>query len=93
MVLGTIADITPNSTATPLSSNTNPILATWIIAVANGTSIRIGDASVGAARGVVCPSGIPVTIPRGDFDQQGYDLSKVYVYGTSSDKVSITYGV
>jgi hypothetical protein len=89
--LGTVADITPGGVATALGAE--GIKATWITIVANGTSIRVGDKNVGSARGIVVPTGTSVTLPRGAFDQQGYYLDQVFVYGTSSDKVSVTYGV
>ena len=92
MVLGTIADITPNGAAVALSA-TEGALATWIKLTATGATIRVGDANVGAARGVLLASGVPFELPRGDFDQQPYPLTGVYVYGTGTDKVSITYGI
>ena len=92
MVLGTIADITPNGAAVPLSA-TEGALATWIKLTATGATIRVGNANVGAGRGVLLASGVPFELPRGDFDQQPYPLTGVYVYGTGTDKVSITYGI
>jgi len=94
MQVQTIADITPNGTATPLSSNT-AIVATWIEMTANGSSIRFGDANVGASRGVALAPGVPFAVGvRGDHPQRGYPLCQCYVYGASgTDKVSITYGV
>ena len=91
MVLGTIADITPGGVATALGAE--GIKATWIKLLATGASIRVGDSNVGSGRGLVVGTTIPTTIERGDFDQQGYYLNQVFVYGTSSDKVSVTYGV
>ena len=89
--LGTIADITPDGSTLPIGSES--IKATWIKFVATGSTIRVGDKNVGATRGVLCPAGVPVTLERGDFDQQGYYLDQVFVFGSSTDKVSITYGV
>ena len=92
MVLQTIADITPNSAAVALSS-TEGAKATWVKFVAAGSTIRVGDANVGAGRGVLLPTGVPFELPRGDFQQQPYDLTAVFVYGTGTDKVSVTYGI
>jgi hypothetical protein len=87
----TIADITPNGSKTAIGPAGTK--AVWIQFVANGTSIRIGDSNVGAARGENIPTGVPLLWPRCEFAQGGYDLGHVYVYGASgSDKVSITYG-
>ena len=70
-------------------------MATWANAVATGTSIRIGDSNVGAARGQLLTSGVlSQVLVRGDFAQQPYDLYEVYAYGAAgADHVSITYGV
>lgn len=97
MQIYTLPDITPNGAAVQLSTKVvsgNPIRAVWINATASGSSIRVGDANVGASQGQAIPTGVPFLVaPRGDNTQQPYDLSKVYVYGGSgSDKVSITYG-
>ena len=94
MQLQTLADINPNGTPTRLSA-TPGTLATWANAVATGTSIRIGDALVGASRGQLLTTGVlSQVLIRGDFAQQPYDLYEVYAYGASgTDKVSISYGV
>ena len=97
MQLYTLPDITPNGSAVQLSTKVvsgNPTRAVWINATASGTSIRIGDANVGASQGQALTTAVPFLVaPRGDNPQQPYDLSTVYVYGGSgSDKVSITYG-
>ena len=92
MVLGTIADITPNGAAVALSA-TEGALATWIKLTASGSTIRVGDANVGTGRGLVCPSGVETYLPPVAFDQGMYDLTAVYIYGTGADKVSVTYGI
>jgi|HubBroStandDraft_3_1064219.scaffolds.fasta_scaffold48784_4 hypothetical protein len=89
--LGTVADITPGGVATALGPE--GIKATWIKLLATGASIRVGDSNVGSARGLVVGTTIPVTLERGDFDQQGYYLNQVFVFGSDGDKVSVTYGV
>jgi hypothetical protein len=91
MTLESISDITPNGTATPLSATA--IKATWVRIAASGSTIRVGDSLVGAARGVLLQTGVVTELPRIDAVQGFYDLSRVYVYGTGADKVSITYGV
>ncbi len=92
--LGTIADITPGGTPTPLiASGGDDIVATWVKVTATGSTCRIGDANVGSARGSLLEAGVPYTLERGDFDQQGYPLKQVYVYASGGDKVSITYAV
>lgn len=95
MQVYTIADITPNGTAVALAGSGSTAQATWINATATGTSIRFGDANVGAARGQLLATGVPTLVAvRGDGAQRPYLLAECYVYGGSgSDKVSITYGV
>ena len=97
MQIYTLPDITPNSAAinlaTVAAANGAPSAAVWINATASGTSIRFGDTNVAANRGQSLPTGIPFCVaPRASFDQQGYQLSAICVYGTGTDKISITYG-
>ncbi len=90
MTIQTIADITPNGSAVPLAAAGQ---AVWILVTATGNSIRIGDANVGASRGVKIPAGVPTLIPRCAFTQGGYDLAAVHLYGAAgADSVSVTFG-
>ena len=92
MTIETLADITPNSTATPLSTNEN-LRAAWIIFSAVGSTIRVGDANVSASRGILLPTGVPVPFPPpGTYDQGQMYLKQVHVWGVGADKVSVTYG-
>ena len=88
-----IADITPNSTATPLASTRTP--ANWlqiICPATNAGDIRIGDSLVSASRGLAVAKGSGQAFPPIS-DDNYLDLSMIYVYGTGSDKVTILYGV
>lgn len=93
----TLPDITPNGKAnlgTAATSAGAPTAALWINMTAVGTSIRVGDVNVGAARGLALPAGMPfLTHPRGSNDQTRYDLNTIDVFGSGSDKVSITYAI
>lgn len=92
MTIQTIADITPGGTATQLSNNP-ALFATWVTITPSSSTMRVGDANVGSARGALLASGIPYTIPSpGTADQARLYLSQIYVYGSGGDKVSITYG-
>ena len=98
MQLYTIADITPNGSAVTLASKSaagSPTEATWLAFTATGTSIRVGDANVGASRGLLLETGSPLILGvRGDSLQRPYDLTRISVYGASgTDKVSVTFGV
>jgi hypothetical protein len=98
-VAGTLADITGTSAAKQLTATSTS--ARWVMVVAlraNGATVRIGDSLVSASRGAeVAPGGgyfmppMPVD-PRGSANESAYDLSRVYFYGASPDKVSVTYG-
>lgn len=87
-----ITDITPNSTATALKSARTP--ANWVQVTApagNAGSMRIGDSTTSASSGLEIIKGTSITLwPIGD--DQYLDLALVYLYGTSTDKVSILYG-
>jgi hypothetical protein len=93
----TLPDITPAGSKVELGTAATaagaPIRAVWINMTASGTTIRVGDTNVSGTRGQALPTGLPFnTHPRGANDQTPYDLSNVFVFGSSSDKVSITYG-
>ncbi len=87
-----IADITPNSVVTALKSSRTP--ANWVQVTApagNSGSMRIGDSTTSASSGLEVIKGTTaILLPIGD--DQYLDLALVYVYGTSTDKVSILYG-
>jgi hypothetical protein len=90
----TLPDVEPAGTATQITSNANlrAIAVIFSAPAANSGGIRIGDASVSGSQGAIAnPGGPPVVLPRGAFDQQGYQLDQIYVYGESTDKITITY--
>lgn len=87
-----IADITPNGTATALKASRTP--CNWVTvfaATANAGDMRIGDSTTAAGTGLVIPKGTGATL-QSIADTQYLDLALVYVFGTSTDKVSILYG-
>lgn len=99
-MINTLADITPGGVATPLitvsAPSQLPITCRWVILSApsaNAGDLRYGDSSTGAARGSVLPKGTSIILPIST-DQRGdtYALAGIYVYGTGSDKVGISYG-
>ena len=89
-----LPDVTPDGTATAITANANLRAVAVILSApaANSGGIRVGDSSVSGTQGATCnPGGQVIYLPRGAFDQQGYQLNQVYVYGTSTDKITITY--
>lgn len=96
MTVKTLPDVTPNGSPTPLSltSPSTIVSARWVQISANGTTIRYGDSSVSAIRGARIANGTQAQVGFGFQEGQGpYDLSQIYVFGTGSDSVSITFGV
>jgi hypothetical protein len=89
-----LPDVTPGGSAVPITTNANlrAVAVIFSAPAANAGGIRVGDASVSGTQGAICnPGGQVIYFPRGAFDQQGYQLNQVYAYGTSTDKVTITY--
>ena len=92
MTIHTMADFTPGSSATQLTTNKD-LSATWIQVTVTGNSIRYGDANITSSRGAKIPASVLFNIvPRDSFDQSRTDLSTIYFIGNGSDTVSITYG-
>lgn len=96
MVTGSATDIVPNGTPVPVQASAG-IKATVVFLSAktgNGADIRFGDANVSATRGARIPAGQTIVLPRVSFDQGGYDLSNLYVFGAGgSDSVSVSWAV
>lgn len=79
------ADINPNGSATRFTAISTPCLGMVVRALrANAAYMRVGDASVSATQGVELAPGESVPIGIND-------VSKVYVYGTGTDKASMSY--
>ena len=102
MTVHTIADFAPGGTATALATSG---AARWIlisVPAGNGAVVRIGDANVSATQGVavaaITTAGsillppLPPTKESNPADSL-YQLSQVFAYAASTDKVSVTYGV
>lgn len=87
-----IADITPNSAAVALKSSRTP--ANWVTFSAptgNAADVRVGDSTTSATSGTIVKAGTNHTmLPIGD--DQYLDLALVFAFGTTTDKVAITYG-
>lgn len=95
MEVGTLADITGDAAAHQLSSTA--IDAKWVIIIAltaNGAAVRIGDANTSVSRGAAVAAGGGLTLPLLTPMQprNAYDLSKIYYYAASGDKISVLYG-
>jgi hypothetical protein len=88
-----IADITPNGTATALSSSHTK--ANWVIVsspAANGAAVRVGDSTTSASSGAIAEKGASITLwPIGD--DLYLDLALIFVFAASgSDKAGVLYG-
>lgn len=87
-----IADITPGGTPTALKSSRTP--CNWLQVVcpsSNAAAMRVGDSTTSATSGISMPAGAGMMFPPIG-DTQYLDLALVYIYGTTTDKVSIVYG-
>ncbi len=87
-----IPDVTPGGVAVALAASRTPCNWLQIIAPAtNAAAVRLGDYTTGAASGVsIGVGGGQMFPPIGD--AQYLDLALIYVYGTTTDKVSVVYG-
>ncbi len=87
-----IADVTPGGVAVALKSSRTP--CNWLQVICpsgNAAAIRIGDSTTSATSGLALPAGSGQMFPAIS-DTQYLDLALVYIYGTTTDKVSIVYG-
>jgi len=83
--IATLPDLTGNSAAQQLIVASTQCLGVVVRALVGNTgNVRVGDSSVSASRGAELAPGDSIPI---DID----DVSKVYFYGVSPDKVSVTY--
>lgn len=101
MTWKSLPDITPNGVASTLSEVNNSPNASTIIeaeavlitAIGSGNSIRFGDSAAAATQGVLLPQNVPVLFPPLPPYMGKYLLHQMWVFGTSTDKVSIAYAV
>jgi hypothetical protein len=83
--IGTIADVTPNGSTVQVTVASTPCKAVCIRALAaNSGKMRVGDSSTGAARGTELSAGDAIILSVSN-------VNLVYVYGTGTNKVSVTY--
>lgn len=92
MTIYTLADIVPNGTATPLS--TDPAAqATFIDFRPSAAGVRVGDAHVASGRGVILPDDDIHTFYPPNFDQGPYMLNQIYLWCAAGvTAISVTYG-
>jgi len=87
--LATLPDITGTGAAVALASSHT--YAHWVQITApagNGAAVYWGDANVSTSRGSVIAAGGGQFLPASG---PVYDLSTVYVYVATGDKVKVTY--
>jgi hypothetical protein len=87
-----IADVTPAGATVALRPTRTP--ANWVQVICpsgNAAAIRLGDSTTGAASGLALPAGSGMLFPPIS-DTQYLDLAMIYVYGTTTDKISVVYG-
>lgn len=87
--LATLPDITGTGAAVPLSGS--HLYAHWIQITTpstNSATVQWGDSNVSTSRGSIIAAGGGQFIPASG---PVYDLSTIYVYIGSGDKVKVTY--
>lgn len=84
------AEITGDSTAHAVSTAG---VARWIQFVApstNSFAVRVGDSNTGSARGIPIAAGGGYMMPYLQ-SAPGYDLTKIYYYASTGDKVNVSW--
>jgi len=88
-----VADVTPAGVKTALKAARTP--ANWLMVSAptgNAAPIRIGDSTTSATSGFLIAPGATFTLlPISD--DAYLDLAGVFIFGTTTDKLSVMYGV
>jgi len=88
-----LADLTLNGSAQQLTATATK--CNWVIlqGVGSNAVVRVGDSNVATGRGgIITATGGILTLPPVT-DNNGYDLSLIYVIGTNNDKITILYFV
>ena len=87
-----LPDVTPGGSAVPLSASR--LVCNWLQVICptgNSAAIRIGDSTTSATSGAAIPAGSGMMFPP-IADDLYLDLAMIYVFGTTTDKISIVYG-
>lgn len=88
------ADITGTGAAVALQASSTR--ARWVQIVCltgNSAVVRVGDSSVTASRGIAVAAGSGFMFPIQQSTNQYYDVSTLYAYIGSNDKVTIIWGL
>lgn len=87
------AEITGDSSPHQLASTGTCRSIQFIMPTANTAAVRIGDSTTSSTKGVPIAAGAGLFLPpltldtRGGADQRYYDLSALYYYAVTGDKV------
>lgn len=87
-----IPDVIPGGATVPLATSRTP--CNWLQVICpsgNAAAMRIGDSTTGANSGAAIPAGGGMMFPP-IADDQYLNLAMIYVYGTTTDRISIVYG-
>lgn len=84
------AELTGNSAAQVVAAVGEALWVLFVAPSGNSGVVRVGDSNVSATRGIPIAAGTGFMLP---FSQGliGYDLSKLYWYAASPDKVNIIW--
>lgn len=90
MTVQTVADIVGANTKVPIGAagqRTRRLMIT-----ASGGAARFGDTNAAAARGLLLPQNVPVTISASDADRTDtMDLGSVYAYIPSGTTLTVAF--
>ncbi len=87
----TTAEITCDSATHALGTATNAVWVQMVAPSGNSAVIRWGDSNTATSRGAIIAPGGGQLLPAVAGRIQGYDLTKIYYYCTSSDKLEVVY--
>ncbi len=93
VAINSLADITGNATSHPFASVSTPALWVQVVApAANAAAVRLAGSAVSSTQGAVIAPGGSFLLPMSQRSGLYYDLSTLYYYAASGDKVSIIWG-
>lgn len=93
----TVADLTGDAASHQLATSGQARWVQFVALAANGAAIRIGDSNVSATRGTAVAAGGGFMLPpvsndnRESTQDHFYNLSSIYYYAGSGDKITVTY--
>ena len=91
MAIHSLASVVLSTTATPLSATS--VRANWVQVQGSALTgaARVGDSTVSSTKGAILSSTGDSQFFPALGNANAYDLSAIYVLGTASDTLAVTY--